>query len=494
MNKLALQVTASTLCLVLAGPAWGQAVAATRPMHAGKTASAPKLTELTVSAAEPPEVLVRWTLLPPPREMRHGNAALAYQQAINLLRDARDYDYQAAFALPLDELAAARVGLRDDETQTWSIEQVLWQNRSALRAFHDAARYRSCDWQRDISKGFALLMPDLQYMRRGAQLLMLDARWQMAQGDYKGALRDMQTALAMGRHLEEGVTLIEGLVGIAVSAHTLKQFETLMQQPDAPNLYWALAELPSPPVRLNKALRTESDLVYLWAPELAEATDKSWTAEQWRVALDRLCRKIAPAIRGGGDDADEARALITGLTLVSYPRYKKQLIASGLSAEEVEKMPVAKVVFTQMLREYDIARGEMYKWFSLPYHEARRGRGRDADLAAKLWAGGNPLAMLIPALDGANMIAWQTDRQVKAFRVIEAVRHHAATHGGKLPASLDDITDLSVPDDPMTGEPFLYKVEGNVFYVECERLPGVRPHQQIGYKVTLRPPADNEKG
>lgn len=494
MNRLSIHVVASALCLTLAGQAWGQAVAATQPTHSGKAVPSKQLTELTVSAAKPPEVLVRWTLLPQPRDMRNGNAALAYQQAINLLRDTPSFAFDAAFALPLDELADAEVGLVDDEAQTRSIEQVLRQNRAVLRAFHEAARYRSCDWQRDINKGFDLLLPDLQHMRRGAQLLMLDARWQMAQGNYKAALYDMQTTLAMGRHLEQGVTLFEGLVGIAISAHTLQQFETLMQQPDAPNLYWALAGLPSPPVSLNKALRFESDMVYLWAPELADSADQDWTAEQWRVALDRVCLKIAPVVLGGGEDPDEARALITGLTLVSYPRYKKQLIASGLSKEEVEAMPVAQVVFRQMLREYDIARGEMYKWFSLPYHEARRGRALHEDFAVKLKTGGNPLALLIPALSRANTIAWQADRHVKAYRVIEAVRYHAATHGGKLPTSLDDITDLPVPDDPMTGEPFKYKVEGDAFYIQGEHIPELRSLQQVWYKVTLRSPADNEKG
>ena len=42
------------------------------------------------------------------------------------------------------------------------------------------------------------------------------------------------------------------------------------------------------------------------------------------------------------------------------------------------------------------------------------------------------------------------DRHVATFRVIEALRLHAAAHDGRLPESLDEITEVSVPEDPAT--------------------------------------------
>ncbi|MBW8015016.1 MAG: hypothetical protein FVQ82_02440 [Planctomycetes bacterium] len=48
------------------------------------------------------------------------------------------------------------------------------------------------------------------------------------------------------------------------------------------------------------------------------------------------------------------------------------------------------------------------------------------------------------------------DRLVAALQCLEGIRYYAALHGGKLPASLNDISDLSLPLDPVTQRPFRY--------------------------------------
>jgi hypothetical protein len=55
----------------------------------------------------------------------------------------------------------------------------------------------------------------------------------------------------------------------------------------------------------------------------------------------------------------------------------------------------------------------------------------------------------------------RNDRQVATLRVIEAIRMYAATHDGQLPNTLSDITEVPVPDDPVTGLPFEYKLENS---------------------------------
>ena len=41
---------------------------------------------------------------------------------------------------------------------------------------------------------------------------------------------------------------------------------------------------------------------------------------------------------------------------------------------------------------------------------------------------------------------WSLKRKIQAQRIVEAVRHHLATHEGKLPASLNEIKDVPNPD------------------------------------------------
>lgn len=44
--------------------------------------------------------------------------------------------------------------------------------------------------------------------------------------------------------------------------------------------------------------------------------------------------------------------------------------------------------------------------------------------------------------------------------MIEAIRMYAADHDGKLTTTLADITSVPIPDDPLTGKPFVYELTG----------------------------------
>ena len=58
------------------------------------------------------------------------------------------------------------------------------------------------------------------------------------------------------------------------------------------------------------------------------------------------------------------------------------------------------------------------------------------------------------------LAAWEIRRKVAILRVIEAVRHYLATHEGNLPETLNDITNLAIPLDPLTDLPFEWNVKG----------------------------------
>ena len=46
---------------------------------------------------------------------------------------------------------------------------------------------------------------------------------------------------------------------------------------------------------------------------------------------------------------------------------------------------------------------------------------------------------------------------LNVIQCVEAIRHYAATHNGRLPEKLSDITDLELPKDLFTGESFEYR-------------------------------------
>jgi hypothetical protein len=67
----------------------------------------------------------------------------------------------------------------------------------------------------------------------------------------------------------------------------------------------------------------------------------------------------------------------------------------------------------------------------------------------------------LPAIRNVVEATARLDRHVAALRCVEAIRLHAAAHGGKLPAKLSDITEVPVPVDPATGKSFVYQVKGD---------------------------------
>ena len=67
--------------------------------------------------------------------------------------------------------------------------------------------------------------------------------------------------------------------------------------------------------------------------------------------------------------------------------------------------------------------------------------------------------------------AWSLKRKIQTLRIIEAVRHHLATHDGRLPASLDELEDVSIPVDPLTDQPFGWKVDGKTAMLKTPQLP-----------------------
>ena len=99
-----------------------------------------------------------------------------------------------------------------------------------------------------------------------------------------------------------------------------------------------------------------------------------------------------------------------------------------------------------------------------------------------------PLSLFVsmtPAIQSVMTSRLRIDRHVAALRVIEALRLHAAAHDGKLPESLDQITEVPVPKDPATGEPFIYRAAD-----DAAILHGVRaelPPPGISYRITIRP-------
>ncbi|MGD2095640.1 MAG: hypothetical protein PVH77_11585 [Phycisphaerales bacterium] len=206
-----------------------------------------KKAELTLHPAKVTEAAQKCRLLSRTEELVDANAVPLYEKAIQSLPD--DYDTEQIhqwLKIPIDNLPHQQV------------QSTLQQYESAIQLFEQATKCRQCDWPYVEEDKLDKLSENLSKYRRLIFILELQARLQIAQGQYDKALATMQTGFAMAQHLGESPNLLQGMIGIAISARMLRPIEQFIQGQDAPNLYWALQDLPRPLIDLTELLVLES--------------------------------------------------------------------------------------------------------------------------------------------------------------------------------------------------------------------------------------------
>ncbi len=219
----------------------------------------PPVMRLVVSPAAAPVPALKYRLLPTLAEQTSGNGAFEYLQAVN--RDLPRVDQNKLN--PWLDLPPDRLPVKEVETSLDSF-------RRTLKELEQASRREVCDWQLPIKRdGFRTNLDDFQNMRIPARALSLKARLQIARGDLDGALSSMATLFKLSRDCNEGRLLITSLIGCVIASINVDTLQAFVQHPQAPNLYWALTDLPSPLIDCRKAFNVEAQSLDYEFPQLA---------------------------------------------------------------------------------------------------------------------------------------------------------------------------------------------------------------------------------
>jgi hypothetical protein len=368
-----------------------------------------------------------------------------------------DQVFRWVYDTPLDELP------RDE------VRELLNNHAGALRELALAARRDHCAWLLPVEEEGAtgLLLPEVQKLRDLGRLVTLEARLRIVEGRTDEAIQSLQTGFALARHTGESATLIHGLVGLAIAGVFNGEVEELIGQPGTPNLYWALTALPRPLVSLRAGMEQEQEFLYSELPLLRGVARRTLTAEQEEALKAGLVRLFAQADRKDFD--------LDAATVEAYPAAKARLMRDGHPASDVESMTPLHVVLADSVGTYEHLRDNLSKWLFVPYWQARE-HVEEANRAATENREGLPLAnTLLPALSRPVAARTRVDHNVAALRCVEAIRMYAAGNEGMLPEKLADITQVPVPDDPFTGEPFSYRVEAGTAILESAAREGIGP-------------------
>jgi hypothetical protein len=367
-----------------------------------------------------------------------------------------------------------------------------------LRYAKLASRREWCRWDFSIrTEGINALLSPLAPQRNIARLLALQIRLDISEGRFDQALDNLQTGYAMARHVGgDGPTLIQNLVGVAIADLMSKQLEYWIDTPGSPNLYWALADIPSPLIDVREGLRFERLVPYCDCPQLWDMKKRVMTEEEIDNIINVLMRYNVLSPKGkkseeGGPRPVDKLFADEKQDKEAFNEAKQYLSSQGYAPKFIEAMPVRQVVIIYTFDRYLYWRDEMLKWFGLPYYQAYKnmeyveeqlGKAR----ATELWPESIPLIDLLPSITRARFIVAKMDRGIEALRCIEAIRMYAADNNGKLPAKLDDIKQVPIPPiDPVTGKAFVYRLEGDTAILESLAPKPTKKYDSVQYRLTV---------
>ena len=437
----------------------------------------PEYRALTIYPKGAPSPALRYRLDPESRHQEPGNAVQSYYRAFSpewQSYKTRDKDYwkkeEEWLKLPLEKLPPEA----DMRTSSYLKQVELGTNKT----------YVDWDMLPGIKRdGIMFLLPDIQGMRGFARDLTLKARFELKEKEFDQAVKTMRTTVTLGRHVAKGPTLIQALVGIAVTAMGFKQIEEGIQQKDFPNLYWALATLPPGPIDLDNAMDGERmlietilpglrDQLYSKSPKAIGQPELQAMVEKFRFTMD----EASPKVLSEGEKL-MANAATSAMLAFGLPSAKEKLLAFGLGKKLLDSLPPLQVVLMTEVLAYDENFDTVAKWIHTPYWVAKpeleKANAQSGPTGGVIPISPVPVGSLsrtlLPATSKVIQAKVRQQRNLAQLMVVEALRMHAA-QTGKLAQSLEEIKVVPVPLNPVTGKAFSYKVEGNHALLESEPI------------------------
>jgi hypothetical protein len=257
----------------------------------------------------------------------------------------------------------------------------------------------------------------------------------------------------------------------------LGEVEEFIQQPGAPNLFWALTDLPTPFIDLRKGREGEK----LFLKKEYDVLRKAVPVPDADLAA--LLMHLDSMV---GDDPGARDENAPGAWYRKQAGDKEFVAASverlkevGHKPADLAKLSALQVVLMDNFAQYQAELDDFLKWTNVPFWEV------PADLRKQKRPG--PFGLLLPAYLKVTQAKIRVQQMVALLTAAEGVRAHAATSGGKVPPSLD-LVKLPLPADPVTGKPFVYEVKDGKAILRGTPPPGREKEPTFNrvYEITIR--------
>jgi hypothetical protein len=427
-----LVVAAITLCLARKGPA-------------DETES------FTLTAEAPSAPALKYELLFEAKDREPGNAAVFYMQAM-LFGNPDLYNKEMAKAEDAEQ--------RNEDVEFKKVMNSV-QSPVTMQKLEAGGMCEGCDWQPEVrQRGFHALLPYLNNARSLGRLVEMTAAYQMRTGATEKAVPTLRLGYELGRNVARDPVMVSGLVGVGITRLMNQRLMELMSRADSPNLYWALATLPSGRESMVSAMEGEQIGVLGEFHMLSSSTVHDLSGDDWQTILEGVAKVVKSDF--GGKARPEFSRDNSGADLTAAQKYYAD--TREVAPDQAAKEDWTKVLGIYYYEQYQAAVDESLKYSRLPYAVALAGLERaDAKLSElKRQHPANPFLGLVPSFRKFVLTYAIADREVAAMADVEAIRSYAAANNGQVPAHLEDILETPALEDPVTAKPFDYRVDGGV--------------------------------
>lgn len=326
-----------------------------------------------------------------------------------------------------------------------------------------AAFRRDASWEYPIgetSSPYFILLPDVQGLRGFLNYgLTARIRYHLARGELAAAREGILVGLANARHLAQTPFFVNQLVALAVHRAMLDRTAELISQPACPNLFWALSALPESLIELDRAASLQGDFFAMSLPGVNDL-DRPREAWEWR----KMAEQLNEIVRDTSNEAPRGIASCANHALLELP----DLL--GITPEKVAAMTDEEAAIRWYVYQRIRLDQRTAAILVLPPREAwplLHQLRKDVEVMRQKT--GTKESESLDATP-VYVAAWSLKRKIASLRIIEAVRDYLAPHDGKLPGNLDDIRNVPIPLDPMTGEPFHWRVDGQTATLKAPSL------------------------
>jgi len=426
-----------------------------------------------VSAAAEPALVFRYRFWPQESSLRAGSAQLHFFRALTAMHSTAD----------------ARTEIRrlsgvDDWVNTAELPKaraLLESMQPVMQALTDMAFSEDLSWDnriRDIQGPslYYVHLEDVQQARVLGRLLQIKTRIHVRDGDFDSATQTVLIGNRLAALIGNGESVIQHLVGGAIAAMMRTLVEEMIQAPNSPNLYWAIATIPLPLVTMRRAIELELESVHRAFPALRDARTENWSEPEakrrWVDAIMELKK-----LDGTSHDLSNLQILQALDSSAYLEPAKSRLKATGLTDAQLDLMAPTAIVMADAAAELERIRDESMKGILLPRLQRQELRAIQAktnvnprwtsSYLQSEWMGdqrttnGGALfaSVLFPGILQLETAEIRTPVIYLRLMTLEAIRMHVATHDGEIPATLDKLSPVPALTSQETEKSFDYQIE-----------------------------------